>query len=46
VYQCDAATNPVSTTPTDVPLAISTMTDAGLRLVSTPAGVLSYRVPL
>jgi hypothetical protein len=43
---CDAGGNAVTGIPTSVPLAVSTVTDAGLRLVSTPAGVVAYRVPL
>lgn len=45
-YQCDADANPAAGPPTTVPLAVSTATDDGLRLVSTPAGVIAYRVPL
>lgn len=46
VFLCDAGSNPVTATPTAVPLAVSTVTDDGLRLVSTKDGVIAYRVPL
>ena len=45
-YQCDADANSAAGLPTTVPRAVSTATDDGLRLVSTPAGVIAYRVPL
>ncbi|MEP6560072.1 MAG: hypothetical protein ABJD68_03235 [Nakamurella sp.] len=45
-FPCDAGGNPATGSPTSVPLAVSTMTTDGLRLVSTPAGVLAYRMPL
>jgi hypothetical protein len=46
VYQCDGNGTAASGTPSAVPLAVSTVTDDGLRLVSTPGGVFAYRVPL
>ncbi|HYN71373.1 MAG TPA: hypothetical protein VES60_02645 [Nakamurella sp.] len=46
VVQCDGSGNAASGTPSAVPLAVSAVTDGGLRLVSTPAGVVAYRVPL
>ena len=46
VSQCDSSGNAASGTPSAVPLAVSAVTDGGLRLVSTPAGVIAYRVPL
>ncbi len=46
VYLCDAKLNPTSGVPAAVPLAVSAATDDGLRLVSTPSGVVAYRVPL
>jgi hypothetical protein len=46
VFPCDAAASPTSAMPETVPLAVSTVTEAGMRLVSTPAGVIAYRVPL
>ena len=45
-FPCDAAANPTSAMPGTVPLAVSTVTDGGLRLVSTPAGVVAYRMLL
>ncbi len=38
VFQCDGAGKAVSGTPPAVPLSMSAVTGAGLRLVSTPAG--------
>jgi len=46
VVQCDGSGNAASGKPSAVPLAVSAVTDGGLRLVSTPAGVVAYRVPL
>jgi len=46
VFPCDPGGNPVSGPPTAVPLAVSTVTDGGLRMVSTRSGVIAYRVPL
>jgi len=46
VFQCDGTGSATSGTPSAVPLAVSTVTDDGLRLVSTPGGVVAYRVPL
>jgi len=46
VVQCDGSGNAASGTPSAVPLAVSAVTDGGLRLVSTPGGVVAYRVPL
>lgn len=46
VYECDGAGNAATGTPAAVPLAVSAVTDDGLRLVSTPAGVVAYRVPV
>ena len=46
VYRCDATARPTAAAPTAVPLAVSAMTAAGLRLVCTPDGVIAYRVPL
>ena len=45
VFACDQAGNPVTGPPTAVPLAVSTVTDGGLRMVSTRSGVIAYRVP-
>jgi hypothetical protein len=44
-YPCDARANPTTVTPKAVPLAVSAATDDGLRFVSTPDGVVAYRVP-
>lgn len=44
-YPCDARANPTTATPKAVPLAVGAATDDGVRLVSTPAGVVAYRVP-
>jgi len=46
VFLCDAGSDPITGTPTAVPLAVSVVTDDGLRLVSTKDGVIAYRVPL
>jgi len=46
VFLCDAGLNPVAGIPTAVPLAVSAVTNDGLRLVSTKDGVIAYRVPL
>jgi len=46
VFQCDSAGKAVSGTPSAVPLSMAAVTADGLRLVSTPAGVIAYRVPV
>jgi hypothetical protein len=46
VYPCDAGGHPSSGVPGAVPLAISSVTEDGLRMVATPSGVIAYRVPL
>jgi len=46
VYQCTGAGDAAKGVPTAVPLAVSAVTGDGLRLVSTPNGVIAYRVPL
>jgi outer membrane protein assembly factor BamB len=46
VFLCDANAQPANGLPTAVPLAVAGVSDNGLRLVSTPAGVIAYRVPL
>jgi outer membrane protein assembly factor BamB len=45
-FPCDPTGKPTSTTPEAVPLAVSTVSEDGLRLVSTPSGVIAYRLPL
>jgi len=44
--QCDQGGAPVTGPPTAVPVALSTVTDGGLRMVATRSGVIAYRVPL
>ena len=46
VLQCDQGGAPITGPPTAVPLAVSTVTATGLRLVATRSGVIAYRVPL
>ena len=46
VLQCDQGGAPITGPPTAVPLVVSTVTDAALRMVATRSGVIAYRVPL
>jgi hypothetical protein len=45
-FPCDQGGAPAAGSPTAVPLAVSTVTDSGLRMVATRSGVIAYRVPL
>jgi hypothetical protein len=45
-FPCDPGGAPVTGPVTAVPLAVSTVTDGGMRMVATRSGVIAYRVPL
>lgn len=45
MFTCDGNAKPTTAIPAAVPLAISAVSEDGLRLVSTPGGVVAYRVP-